>query len=68
MIQRCVKACCLATIHLQSSQCYLCPRNKRSGGQLNPDYDSTFVFVNDFSAVKEEQADYTPDVEPGSEI
>lgn len=25
---------------------------------MNPKYDSTFVFVNDYSAVKEEQAAY----------
>ncbi|KAF3924955.1 hypothetical protein ABW21_db0209569 [Orbilia brochopaga] len=41
-------------------ECYLCPGNKRSGGAQNPDFQSTFVFVNDFSAVKEEQADYDP--------
>lgn len=32
-------------------KCYLCPRNKRINGELNPDYQSTFVFENDFSAV-----------------
>jgi UDPglucose--hexose-1-phosphate uridylyltransferase len=31
--------------------CYLCPRNARSVGTVNPDYDSTFVFDNDFSAL-----------------
>jgi UDPglucose--hexose-1-phosphate uridylyltransferase len=31
--------------------CYLCPGNARAGGQQNPDYDGTFVFVNDFSAL-----------------
>ncbi|EWC46339.1 galactose-1-phosphate uridylyltransferase [Drechslerella stenobrocha 248] len=39
-------------------ECYLCPGNKRSGGARNPDFDGTFVFVNDFSAVKEDQVDY----------
>ncbi|PZX14396.1 UDPglucose--hexose-1-phosphate uridylyltransferase [Breznakibacter xylanolyticus] len=33
--------------------CYLCPGNERAGGYLNPKYDSTFVFVNDFSALME---------------
>ncbi len=33
------------------STCYLCPRNERAGGQRNPDYTSTFVFANDFSAL-----------------
>jgi UDPglucose--hexose-1-phosphate uridylyltransferase len=32
-------------------QCYLCPGNKRAGNAVNPPYDSTFVFVNDFSAM-----------------
>lgn len=31
--------------------CYLCPGNKRAGGAQNPDYDSTFAFDNDFSAL-----------------
>ena len=35
-------------------ECYLCPRNKRAGGAKNPDYKDTFVFVNDFSALKPE--------------
>jgi UDPglucose--hexose-1-phosphate uridylyltransferase len=38
--------------------CYLCPRNKRVGGDLNPDYTSTYVFPNDFPAVKAEQPEY----------
>jgi UDPglucose--hexose-1-phosphate uridylyltransferase len=31
--------------------CYLCPGNTRAGGARNPQYDSTFVFTNDFSAL-----------------
>jgi UDPglucose--hexose-1-phosphate uridylyltransferase len=31
--------------------CYLCPGNERAGGARNPDYDGTFVFVNDFAAL-----------------
>jgi len=31
--------------------CYLCPGNKRSGGQQNPDYRNTFAFDNDFAAL-----------------
>ncbi|ODM16141.1 Galactose-1-phosphate uridylyltransferase [Aspergillus cristatus] len=41
--------------------CYLCPGNKRAQGDSNPKYESTFIFVNDYSAVKEEQAPYNPD-------
>lgn len=32
-------------------KCYLCPGNERAGGNKNPDYQSTFVFNNDFSAL-----------------
>jgi hypothetical protein len=42
-------------------QCYLCPGNKRAQGDSNPQYKSTFVFVNDYSAVKDTQAEYKPE-------
>jgi UDPglucose--hexose-1-phosphate uridylyltransferase len=32
--------------------CYLCPGNSRAGGVRNPKYTSTFVFDNDFAALK----------------
>jgi UDPglucose--hexose-1-phosphate uridylyltransferase len=32
--------------------CYLCPGNPRAGGVHNPQYQSTFVFENDFAALK----------------
>lgn len=32
--------------------CYLCPGNARVGGVRNPAYTSTFVFDNDFAALK----------------
>jgi len=32
--------------------CYLCPGNTRAGGIRNPAYASTFVFENDFAALK----------------
>ncbi len=31
--------------------CYLCPGNARVGGKHNPQYESTFVFENDFAAL-----------------
>jgi UDPglucose--hexose-1-phosphate uridylyltransferase len=34
--------------------CYLCPGNKRANGEINPEYKSTFVFTNDFSALLED--------------
>ncbi|MCX6167774.1 MAG: UDP-glucose--hexose-1-phosphate uridylyltransferase [Ignavibacteriales bacterium] len=35
-------------------ECYLCPKNSRAGGVINPDYKNTFVFENDFSALTPE--------------
>lgn len=32
--------------------CYLCPGNPRAGGLRNPAYTSTFVFDNDFAALR----------------
>lgn len=32
--------------------CYLCPGNARAGGVRNPSYSATFVFDNDFAALK----------------
>src|SRR5690349_16988916 len=32
--------------------CYLCPGNARAGGKRNPKYTSTFVFDNDYAALK----------------
>jgi UDPglucose--hexose-1-phosphate uridylyltransferase len=32
--------------------CYLCPSNARAGAVRNPAYASTFVFDNDFAALK----------------
>lgn len=31
--------------------CHLCPANLRATGEVNPDYDGTFVFANDFAAL-----------------
>ncbi len=38
--------------------CYLCPGNARAGGLRNPPYTDTFVFENDFAALR-------PDSETG---
>ncbi|KAJ5273283.1 Galactose-1-phosphate uridylyltransferase [Penicillium angulare] len=46
------------TLPAYDPKCYLCPGNERAQGDVNPKYESTFVFVNDYSAVKEEQASY----------
>lgn len=34
--------------------CYLCAGNLRAGGQRNPDYTHTFVFDNDYAALRPE--------------
>lgn len=39
--------------------CYLCPGNERAGGAVNPRYEQTFVFTNDYAAL-------LPDSPPGS--
>ncbi|CAK7243371.1 MAG: galactose-1-phosphate uridyl transferase [Sporothrix thermara] len=54
-----------STLPQYDAQCYLCPGNKRAQGDVNPNYDNTFVFVNDYSAVKETQAEYTPAAQGG---
>jgi UDPglucose--hexose-1-phosphate uridylyltransferase len=36
--------------------CYLCPGNARAGGARNPAYDATFVFDNDYAALKPDTA------------
>jgi UDPglucose--hexose-1-phosphate uridylyltransferase len=32
--------------------CYLCPGNVRANGERNPRYESTFVFTNDYAALR----------------
>ncbi len=41
--------------------CYLCPGNTRANGETNPDYRSTFVFTNDFAALRPDVADLRSD-------
>lgn len=36
--------------------CYLCPGNIRAGGRMNPLYESTFAFDNDFAALLPRQS------------
>ncbi|GAA6076081.1 uncharacterized protein LOC106910031 [Tachysurus ichikawai] len=40
----------------------LCPRSTRANGEVNPDYDSTFLFDNDFPALQPDAPD------PGKEF
>jgi UDPglucose--hexose-1-phosphate uridylyltransferase len=41
-----------AVLPSHDPECYLCPGNLRAGGERNPAYTSTFVFDNDFAALK----------------
>jgi UDPglucose--hexose-1-phosphate uridylyltransferase len=43
--------------------CYLCPGNTRAGGIRNPAYETTFVFENDFAALKPEVSSARLDVD-----
>ena len=44
--------------------CYLCPGNVRANGEINPKYESSFVFENDFAAVKQEPILFEEDSKP----
>jgi len=53
--------------------CYLCPGNRRAGGEVNPDYEATFVFTNDFAALRPDSDPFAledgllrAEVEPGT--
>lgn len=35
-------------------ECYLCAGNVRANGEVNPPYESSFVFENDFAALKQD--------------
>ncbi len=41
--------------------CYLCPGSARAGGAVNPRYESTFVFDNDFPALMPSAGDVRAD-------
>jgi UDPglucose--hexose-1-phosphate uridylyltransferase len=39
--------------------CYLCPGNTRANGTVNPDYSSTYTFVNDYSAITQDIPEFS---------
>jgi len=47
---------------LYDPKCFLCPRNQRISLDMNPDYENTWVFDNDFPAVQMDSPDqdFTP--------
>lgn len=44
-------------------ECYLCPGNVRAGGHVTDKYTSTYVFDNDFAALKPDVPEFTLDRE-----
>ena len=40
-----------------SENCFLCPTNERISGDVNPDYQGTYVFSNDFAALMPDSPD-----------
>jgi len=44
------------------ADCYLCPGNVRANGNRNPDYSTTFVFDNDFAALRRDTSEATVEV------
>lgn len=40
------------------AKCYLCPGNVRASGEINPKYETTYIFRNDYSALKGDQPQY----------
>ena len=45
-------------------ECYLCPGNVRANGMHNPDYKESFVFNNDFAALKQEEIEWENNTKP----
>jgi UDPglucose--hexose-1-phosphate uridylyltransferase len=43
--------------------CYLCPGNLRAGGDRTPSYTGTYVFDNDYAALKSDLAQATVDID-----
>ena len=52
-----------AALHYDST-CYLCPGNTRAGGHVTPQYSSTFVFDNDFAALREDGEPFDQALDP----
>jgi UDPglucose--hexose-1-phosphate uridylyltransferase len=43
--------------------CYLCPGNERAGGAQTPQYTGTYVFDNDYAALKPDAPEFTTDAD-----
>ncbi len=51
-----------ASVPAYDPQCYMCPGNVRAGGGKNPKYIGTFVFENDYAALRPDDAAHEEDV------
>ena len=51
------------TVVQYDPDCYLCPGNTRAGGHVTPKYESTFVFENDYAALKPDIVEASLDIE-----
>ncbi|RLV92136.1 Galactose-1-phosphate uridylyltransferase [Spathaspora sp. JA1] len=49
-------------------KCYLCPGNIRATGDVNPKYEATYVFPNDYPAVRLDQPDYVEEEQEESSL
>ncbi len=47
-----------------SPDCYICPGVERIGGEVNPEYEGTYVFTNDFSALLPDPVEKQEDESP----
>lgn len=47
----------VASLPHYDQHCFLCPTNTRISGDVNPNYQGTFVFKNDFAALTEQTPD-----------
>ncbi|MFV0576760.1 MAG: UDP-glucose--hexose-1-phosphate uridylyltransferase [Vibrio sp.] len=47
----------ISSIKPYVKDCFLCPTNTRISGDVNPDYQGTFVFQNDFAALMPDSPD-----------
>ena len=45
-------------------KCYLCPGNQRAGGHRTPNYESVFIFDNDYAALLPDSPAPQPDASP----
>lgn len=54
----------IATLPSYDAGCYLCPTNSRVSGDKNPDYQGTYVFQNDHSALLPDACEQPEETNP----